>query len=96
MDLDQFLAQPPAPVREDGFSHRIALRLYRERMRRRNALWSAGAATLLAGLALLPLGPALRDIPLQLTALAFSPLVPYLGGAVMLLLLVLPPRLLRF
>ncbi len=96
MDLDEFLARAPAPVHEDGFSNRVALRLYRERMRRRNVLWSVGIATLLTGLVLLPLEPALRDVALRLTALAVSPLVPYVGGAVMLLLLAFRPRRLRF
>ena len=83
-------------MHEDGFSNRVALRLYRERMHRRNALWGAGIATLLTGLVLLPLEPALRDIALRLTALAVSPVVPYVGGAVVLLLRAFRPRRLRF
>jgi hypothetical protein len=96
MELDHFLAQPPAPVHEDGFSHRVALRLYGERVRRRNWVWAACGGTALFVLALMPLGMLLQGIVLQLTAVAFSPFAPFVAGGALFLWLASQPRSMRF
>lgn len=96
MDVDHFLAQPPAPVLEDGFSHRVAMRLYRERVRRRNWVWTACGGFLLLVLALLPLETVLRGTVLQLSAMALSPFAPFVVGGALLLWFAWQPRQMRF
>ena len=96
MELDAFLSQPPAEVADRGFSQAVAVRRYREQARLALIVRAAVLFLLLALLALLPAGALLRAIALQLTALAASPFVPYLGGAIFLVWLAIQPRALRF
>jgi hypothetical protein len=95
MELDQFLSQPPEAVRDDGFSAAVKLGLY-EKHRRRFNLLLAACLLLLLPLLVLAAPPLLTQIPQQLTAWAWSPVILYLGAAVAMLLLALQPRLLRF
>ena len=94
MVLDQFLSQPPAEVADRGFSQAVAVRRFHERACRALLVRAAASILLLLVLAFVP-GILLRDIPQLLAALAFSPMVPVLGGGVFLLLLALQPRWLR-
>jgi hypothetical protein len=96
MAIDQLLSQPPAPVRDDGFSQRVLLALYRKRLRRRNAMLAAGAGLALLALIVLSTTTLVLAMPLQLTVLVTSPFIPWLGAVAAMLLLACRPRLLRF
>src|SRR5262245_39834701 len=92
MELDQFLAQPPASVADNGFSQRVAMNLYRERARRRNWVLTACCGLGLIALAMLPLETLLQSIVWQLSAMAFSPFAPFVGGGVVLAWFIWQPR----
>jgi len=96
VEIDQLLSQPPAPVREDGFSQRILLALYRKRLHRRNVVLAAGTGMMLLALIVLPIATLVPAMTLRLTALMTSAFIPWLGAVAAILLLAIRPRLLRF
>ncbi len=55
MTMDDILSQPLAPVRDDGFSAQVVLKLRRAEEKRRLLLWGAMALALLPLLSVLPL-----------------------------------------
>jgi hypothetical protein len=90
MTLDTLLAQPLAPVRDDGFSARIILELRRAEERRRLLLWGAAALALLPPLALLPLPP--QFAVQAMVRAASSPVFACAAGAAVLLWALRPAR----
>jgi hypothetical protein len=85
MNLDTLLEQPLAPVRDDGFSVSVLLRLRRAEEKRRLLLWGAEALALLPllwGLTLIPLDAGLVA---AMARAAASPLLSYGAGALVLL-----------
>lgn len=96
MEIDQFLSQPPAPVRDEGFSQRVLLALYRKRLHQRNVVLAASGGVLLLVLLSLPVATLVPVVTLQLTALMTSPLIPWLGAGAAILLVAFRPRLMRF
>ena len=78
MNLDDLLGQPLEPIRDNGFSARVALAMRRERQRRQTWLRCLGAAALLPVIALLPLAQA-GDILAR--SLAAAPFQNYLALA---------------
>lgn len=95
MDVDEVLAMRPAPVEDGSFSELVALRLYRERTRRRETLMATIVGMLVILLASLPI----RDLPQEvfraLTGIASTPYAPVLAGTTLLILLARPARLVR-
>jgi hypothetical protein len=96
MDIDQFLSQPPAPVRDDGFSQRVLLTLYQKRLQHRNVALAAGAGLVLLALIILPIATLVPALTLQFMTLIASPFTPWLGAVAAILLLAFRPGLLRF
>jgi hypothetical protein len=95
MNLDTLLEQPLAPVRDEGFSVSVLLRLSRAEEKRRLLLWGAAALALLPllwGLTLVPLDARLTT---GMARAAASPLLSYAAGA-LVLLWAMRPRPYRF
>jgi hypothetical protein len=91
MDIDQLLSQPPPTVRDEGFSQRVLLTLYQERLRHRNRVLAAGAGLVLLALIMLPIATLVPVLALHLTALMTSPFTPWLGAVAAILLLAFRP-----
>jgi hypothetical protein len=84
MNLDDLLDAPLAPVRDDGFSARVLLRLERTRQRQMTLLWCMVAAAILPVLWFLPL-PELRALlPRDLGLAKALPFFPYAIGTLVL------------
>ena len=83
MTIDDLLKRPLEPVRDDGFSARLALTLLRRRQRRHTLMLSLAAIILVPLLALLPLAPAGHGLLRLLEAATLMPHFVLLGGAIM-------------
>lgn len=89
---DALLAQPPEPVRDDGFSRRVAILLYQRRMLRRMVASIIATGAMLALMIVLPTGRILAALPLQLSTAITSPWMPWIAGGTAVVLLALRPR----
>ena len=88
MNLDHLLNAPLAPVRDDGFSGRVLLRLERTRQRQVTLLWCMIAAAILPVLLavtwFLPLGQFTPLVSGGLDTALASPFLPPVAGMLVL------------
>jgi hypothetical protein len=88
MNLDHLLNVPLAPVRDDGFSARVLLRLERTRQRQMTLLWCMIAAAILPVLLsvfwFLPLEQFTALLPARLDTALASPFLPPVAGMLVL------------
>ena len=95
MSLDDLLDTPLAPVRDNGFSARVLLRLEQARQRQLTLLWCLVAAAVLPVLWFLPLEQLNALLPARLDQAFASPFLASVAG-ILVLIWAWQTRVLRF